>query len=47
MLKNKKTANSTNFVYDVDTSGLSDGNDVSLIQSKTRTSLPSPPWFTN
>jgi hypothetical protein len=32
-----------NFRYDVNTSGLIDGNDVSITQGQTRTSLPSPP----
>jgi len=32
--------NNTNFRYDVNTSGLIDGNDVSMTQGQTRTSLP-------
>jgi hypothetical protein len=37
-----KTANSTNFRFDVDASGLIDGNDVSLVQSHIGTSLLPP-----
>ena len=37
-----KTANSTNFRFDVDASGFIDANDVSLVQSHIGTSL-SPP----
>jgi hypothetical protein len=34
---------SANFRDDVNANGLIDGNDVSITQGQTRTSLPSPP----
>jgi hypothetical protein len=39
-MKKKNASQSANFRYDVDANRLVDGDDVSFVQSKTRTSLP-------
>jgi hypothetical protein len=39
-MKKKNASQSANFRYDVDANRLIDGNDVSITQGQTRTSLP-------